>query len=74
MSPQDDKYIFILGRIEGKVDQMMKSQNRINQQDSEELENLGKRVRKLEGYKSYLLGAVAVCSALFSFMWDRWTK
>ncbi len=53
---------FILGRMESKLDSVLE-----NQADH------GQRIRKLEGYKHFLMGAIVIISGIATYVID-WLK
>jgi hypothetical protein len=52
----------MVGNLEGKMDLLIEASS-----------SHDKRIRKLEGYKKYLMGAVAVCSIGISYLVE-WIK
>ena len=63
MTPTDD-ITFILGRLEGKVDSLLTASR---QQGAVLTEHDG-RIRKLENYKSYVLGWTVAIASLTSLV------
>jgi len=61
-----DQISHTLGRLESKVDALMESHTEVSQK----LERNSERLKEIEGYKSYLMGVVAVITLFVSTSFD----
>jgi len=62
--PASEDVTFILGRLEGKVDSLLT----ISRQQSADLTKHDERIRRLENYKSYVIGLTVAIASLTSLV------
>jgi len=65
---------FILGRIEGKVDQVVRNQELLNEAFSNRMNDHGQRIRNLEGSRAWVIGAAAALGLCASWLKDLFFK
>lgn len=75
MSPPDNDDLqgslpFILGQMDGKLDLLLQNQLQVKDQ----LDDHAKRLRKLEGWKAYVVGGAAVITAILYTIIDWFKK
>lgn len=75
MADGDNSVYLALGRLEGKVDQLIgamshmdKRMENIEKKTADDIKEIGERVTKLENNRYFVLGIVAAISSMLSYV------